>query len=73
MLRVELWAAALSAFAQPVPSYEPGDRHLLQSKNWTRHLRAREESPGPNDSRRVSREAATQPHPMRRSASADRH
>jgi hypothetical protein len=29
MATVELWAAALSGFAQPVPSYKPDDNHLL--------------------------------------------
>ncbi len=27
--QVELWAAVLSCFAQPVPDYEPDDRYRL--------------------------------------------
>jgi len=30
-LRVEIWAAALSGFARPIPSYEPTDDNLLPS------------------------------------------
>jgi len=30
--RVEMWAAALSCFAQPVPDYSPTDEYLLGSK-----------------------------------------
>jgi hypothetical protein len=29
--RVELWAAALGCFQQPVPDYRPADRYLLRS------------------------------------------
>jgi hypothetical protein len=31
--RVELWTAALGCFQQPVPEYEPSDRHLLSAKS----------------------------------------
>ena len=31
--RVEFWAAALDAFAQPVPAYEPPREFLLQPKS----------------------------------------
>jgi hypothetical protein len=27
--RMETWAAVLGSFQHPVPSYQPGDRHLL--------------------------------------------
>lgn len=28
--RMEIWAAALGSFQQPVPDYRPGDHHLLK-------------------------------------------
>jgi hypothetical protein len=30
--QVELWAAALKCFAQPIPDYEPDDRYRLGRK-----------------------------------------
>jgi hypothetical protein len=33
--RVELWAAALSCFVQPVPTYSPNDEYLLVTKKPT--------------------------------------
>lgn len=32
MARVEMWANALSCFAQPIPQYEPDNTHLLPAK-----------------------------------------
>ena len=32
MARVQMWASALSCFAQPVPQYEPDNTHLLPTK-----------------------------------------
>lgn len=32
LARVELWAAALEGFSEPVPGYEPDRKHLLPSK-----------------------------------------
>lgn len=31
LARVELWAAALEGFSEPVPGYEPDRRHVLPS------------------------------------------
>lgn len=28
--RMELWAVTLGCFRNPVPEYQPGDRHLLK-------------------------------------------
>ena len=36
---VEVWAAALSCFAQPIPEYEPDDRHRLGQKMEPRKAR----------------------------------
>jgi hypothetical protein len=30
--RAELWACALTGFAQPVPDYDPRDKYRLRSK-----------------------------------------
>ncbi len=37
MMRVEIWAAALSGFVQPIPGYEPSNDNLIPP------LREREE------------------------------
>jgi hypothetical protein len=29
--RVELWAAALEGFSEPIPHYEPSQRHVLST------------------------------------------
>ena len=34
--RVEFWTAALDAFAQPVPTYEPSGEFLLQPRSGGR-------------------------------------
>ena len=37
--RMELWAAALDRFQDPVPDYEPGDQHLLDPESKARRRR----------------------------------
>jgi hypothetical protein len=34
--RVELWAGALGCFQTPVPEYQPGDHHLLPTRERPR-------------------------------------
>jgi hypothetical protein len=31
--RMELWAEALDRFQRPVPGYDPGDQHLLNTES----------------------------------------
>ena len=51
--RVEFWAAALNAFLQPVPSYEPPDSELLMGRKDERKNRPRKNVAAP--SRRAPR------------------
>jgi hypothetical protein len=44
LMRVELWAAAMEGFRQPVPNYEPSDDMLLPPQRHTDQRKSQQKS-----------------------------